>query len=141
MIKILISTFFFIAFLSSAQDIDSLKIGNGGGFTGSVVVYKFQQKQVLKGKGVAIIKYHERSKICGRKRKSLVKSAQYILNEGTALDAPGNQYQFLEIYSQNKSIKLIWNTATEANINPSVLTQIQNIKALIQDLKFKTYVP
>lgn len=141
MIKILVAAFIFITFLSSAQDIDSVKIGSGGGFTGSVLVYKFQQKRVLKGKGVAIIKYNEKAKICGGKRKSLIKSAQIVLNEGSPIDAPGNQYQFIEVYSKNKSIKLIWSTASENNINPNVLIQVHTIKAIIQQLKFKTYVP
>ncbi len=132
---------FFVLLLSwsalvYSQDIDSLKIGSGGGITGSVTVFKFENTRMLKGKGMVSIKYNESAPVKCKKRKKLLKNAKSLLREGAELNSPGNTYQFIEIYAKGKILKMVWH---QSEIPAATLQYIENIKEIIKNLKFSQY--
>lgn len=132
---------FFILLLSwsalvYSQEIDSLKIGSGGGITGGVTVFKFEKTRMLKGKGMVSIKYNESAPLKCKKRKKFLKNAKSLLQEGVDINNPGNTYQFIEIYSKDKILKMVWH---QSEIPAATLQYIENIKEIVKNLKFSPY--
>ena len=124
------------------QTIDSLKLGSGGGFAGTVTVYKYAKGKVLKGKGLTTISYTDRACICGKDKRNIVKIAQDLFNKDLNYNSPGNTYEFIEIYSKGKVVKLTWtkpmDSADSGNLDPLVLSKIEDIKNIFHKLKFKS---
>jgi hypothetical protein len=91
---------------------------------------------MLKGKGMASIKYSEQAKITCKKRKKILTNAKSLLQEGMDINNPGNTYQFIEIYSKGKILKMVWH---QTEISAVSLQYIENIKEIIKNLKFVPY--
>lgn len=125
----------FLGCLSSiySQEIDSLKIGSGGGITGIVNLYKYENGKIYKGKGIVNFNYFESAFVKGKKKKKLQKACKSILKTGTDQNKPGNTYQFIEIYSKGKTLKLVW---TNNDLPTNILQNIETLKEIIKTLQF-----
>jgi len=130
--------FFLFVFHSSflfSQDLDSIKVGSGGGFTNQATVYKIVQKKVWRAQGIASLSYTQMAKLRCREHKQIKKGAQALRNEPT-FDHPSNTYKWVEIFYEGKSSKFQWGDPLYPPSN-SVLSYYQFLNQLIPTLTFK----
>lgn len=122
-------------FYSSAQSIDSVKVGNGGGFSGQTTVYKIVGKKIWKAQGIGSPQYVLSAKLRHKVCKHVKKEGKIILKE-TPFDEPSNTYKWLELFSEGKSYKYVWG---DPRFTPptSVLSYYQSLNELITTLTFK----
>lgn len=121
-------------FISNAQKIDSVIIGNGGGFSGRVFAFKILKENIEKGSGLAEIKFSETCKIPSKCSHKLFKNAQNLLAKKLEINAPANTYQFVEIYADGKVFKFMW---SEINSNSKDVKEFYDMHLkYFNELKF-----
>lgn len=130
----LFSLFFFSDAPSFAQSIDSVRIGNGGGFSGQVTVYKIVGKKIWKAQGLRT-PYSQHAKLNCKTRKQIKKDGRELLAQ-TPFDYPSNTYKWVELFSEGKSHRFVWG---DPQFSPphSVLSYYQYINQHITTLTFK----
>jgi len=102
--------FLFLCHASSSlsQTIDSIKIGNGGGFTGNASAYKISNQGIAKKSTLQPAKFGKPSKIKKSKYTKILKEAKTVLEQNEEFSKPFNTYKFVEIYSNGTSKKYTW---------------------------------
>jgi hypothetical protein len=135
--KKIYSLLFLVSFCSilSAQN-RYITIGNGGGFSGSVTIFKITPDgKVLKGKGLVEIKYAEYGKLKKRKVSTFIKS---ISKQTSSLNFnhPGNLYYFLSYSEDGKERKVIWGDSSHS-VNESIQKLYDDIVASLNTVRFK----
>jgi len=98
----------FLSHGTCAQN-QAIVIGGGGGFSGAVTAYKITPKgEVLKGTGVAEIKYTDCAKIKKSKAKKMIDDAKREAASIKEFNHPGNMYSFLAIEQETEQTRLTW---------------------------------
>lgn len=102
--------FILLAFSSESfcQTIDSLKVGNGGGFSGQISVHKIVHRHVEKGVGIEMIQYTQQACLKKKSMRSLERSSLELLSKNFEFGHPSNTYKFIEIYSKGNKRRYVW---------------------------------
>lgn len=103
--------FLLIIFLPTilfAQQIDSVVVGNGGGFTGQNTIYSISKNLVKKRTGLVSFAHVGSAKIGSCTSKKIFKKSNQIKKNISVFSKPYNNYKFIEIYAEGKSIKYTW---------------------------------
>lgn len=137
------ATFFVIVTLlfsheARAQD-QVVIVGSGGGFTGATTAYKITSKgEVLKGSGVAEIKYTECAKIKKSKAKKIIDEASREALLIKEFNHPGNMYSFLSIEKEKEEqTRLTWGDKNTPA--PEKIRQLHaDIMKTVGSLRYKT---
>lgn len=131
--------FFVLIFFSNshsfAQSIDSVKIGNGGGFAGQTTVFKIVGKKIWKAQGMGALVYTQEAKLTRKSHKQIKKGGQALLSEAP-FNHPANMYKWVELFSQGKSYKFVWGDPQFSSPN-TLLSYYQFIIQLVPTLIFK----
>src|SRR4051812_36972654 len=90
-----------------AQQVDSVKMGTGGGFTGQATVYKIVGKKIGRAQGIPPVSYTQMAKLSCKESKQVKRGAQSLENE-PLFDHPFNTYKWIEIFYDGKSTKYQW---------------------------------
>lgn len=132
----IILCFIFSGLLANAQTLDSIKLSNGGGFSGQSTVYKITKKQVLKGTAKGSTMYTERAPLPCKQKKQLFKSAQKIETSNQEFNHPFNKSQSIELFSKAKSVRYTW--GDPAHETPIMIQNYYDSTMIfIKTLKFK----
>lgn len=99
-------------------EIQEIKFGNGGGFTGEVIIYTLDEDGLLK-KSDSEIKSLKNNEIVDY-FKEAQKLKDYKYNE------PENVYSFLEIKTKNKTNRIVWHLGSN-NIDNKVVELYNNL--------------
>ena len=134
--NIILSAFLFLSIACSGQVIDSAKIGSGGGFTGEVMIFKIVNRNIVKGRGIAKIKYLEKAKLTCSDARKINTGLKGILSSGVEFDFPYNTYKFIEIYSKGKKTRITWGDPSQ-ELPKDIRENYDQINTILNKLKFK----
>lgn len=111
--KALLFSALFLLFngVASAQKIFAT-ISNGGGFAGTVTVYKIcTDGKILKANGFPPIEYTEEATLKRSKAKKYIKRTKALLTSLPDFNHPGNIYYSMAIVQDGAEDKIVWGDA------------------------------
>jgi len=107
MIKYLLLLLLFPFQLNCSAQNEYILIGSGGGFTGTTINYKILLNgTVLKGTGIADVKYENQSHIRKCEARKLFKKMKKIISQ--SFNHPGNMYYFIYYIKPEAEFKCTW---------------------------------
>ena len=114
-----------------------VSVGSGGGFTGTVTMYKITPAgKVFKGSGVGDIKFTECSKIKKSKAKKFISSGADQTRSTTSFSHPGNLYYFLKYTEDGKEQTITWGDADHP-VPDDVKKLYEEIQSSVNALRYK----
>ena len=128
--------FLIIPFLAFSQQVDSVILGYGGGFTGQVTLYNISKCIIKKGIGLTDVKYLDSARLKRSTFKKILTHSKQVRNDISGFYNPYNMYRFIEIYTDRKLTKYTWG---DPNLPPpeKVDSLYNQIITIISKLKFK----
>lgn len=138
---LLLSTLFLLFnFLVSAQE-NFATISNGGGFAGTVTVYKiYSNGKILKGNGFSPIVYTEEAILKRSKAKKYIKRIKALVTSLPDFNHPGNIYYSMAIVEKGPEHKVVWGD-TKQPVPEKVLKLYNEMLSVLSHLLFTKNTP
>ncbi len=136
--KVLLFLFFgFLRSPLSAQPIDSVKVGNGGGFTGQSTVFTWHKKEMARGSERGTLgSTLEKATLSCKQSHALKKKANAIWSKEGPFEHPSNTFKWIEVYSKGQVKKYVW--GDPAFSTPSSLQEYYSqFMDIVKTLSFK----
>lgn len=99
----LIVLWMMFGYYAQAQ-IDSIRFGSGGGFSGEQKIYKVYKKHLFKVQGSS----YTCSKLTRKDKQYIFDKGQEIISSKVQFQKPFNTYKFIEIYAKGLSSVMVW---------------------------------
>jgi len=99
-------------------NVQEIKFGNGGGFTGKLTTYSLAQNGVFEKDNIKI------KTIKLKETLALYEDAKNLKDYN--FNDPENVYSFIEIKTKTKTNKIVWHTGSK-NIDPKVINLYNNL--------------